>query len=50
MFAARDDKEWSLTDCISFVVMHQQGLTQAIATDRHFGQAGFQTLLTRSPK
>jgi predicted nucleic acid-binding protein len=50
MFASRDDKEWSLTDCISFVVMHEHGLTQALATDRHFGQAGFETLLIRSPE
>jgi predicted nucleic acid-binding protein len=35
------DKEYSLTDCISFVVMEQRGIYRAPAFDRHFGQAGF---------
>ncbi len=39
--AERPDKEWSLTDCISFVVMEQEGLREALAGDRHFEQAGF---------
>lgn len=41
LFAQRCDKEWSLTDCISFVVMAQHRITDAIGTDRHFEQAGF---------
>ena len=41
----RPDKEWSLTDCISFVVMEKQGLTEALAADHHFEQAGFIALL-----
>ncbi|MFB3891733.1 MAG: type II toxin-antitoxin system VapC family toxin [Phycisphaerae bacterium] len=45
LFAKRPDKEWSLTDCISFVVMRNQGLTDALATDKHFEQAGFRILL-----
>lgn len=45
LFASRPDKEWSLTDCISFVVMHERGLTDALTADRHFEQAGFKTLL-----
>lgn len=45
LFSARSDKEWGLTDCISFVVMEQRNLTQALTTDRHFEQAGFQNAL-----
>lgn len=46
LFRDRPDKAWSLTDCISFVVMEEQGLTEALTADRHFGQAGFKCLLT----
>jgi predicted nucleic acid-binding protein len=45
LYAARPDKEWSLTDCISFVVMTEQGLTEALTGDHHFEQAGFVALL-----
>lgn len=45
MFAQRSDKEWSLTDCISFVVMEELGLTEALTADHHFEQAGFSALL-----
>lgn len=45
LFCERPDKDWSLTDCISFVVMRQQGLTDALTADRHFQQAGFKALL-----
>jgi len=41
LFRDRPDKEWSLTDCISFVVMEQEGLREALTGDRHFAQAGF---------
>jgi predicted nucleic acid-binding protein len=44
-FIARRDKEWSLTDCISFVLMRDRGLTDALTSDRHFEQAGFKVLL-----
>ena len=40
-YNARIDKEWSLTDCISFVVLEQRGITDALAGDHHFEQAGF---------
>ena len=43
----RADKAWSLTDCISFVVMKERGVTQALAFDQHFEQAGFVALLRR---
>ena len=45
LYRERLDKEWSLTDCISFVVMQERGLTEALTTDKHFQQAGFNVLL-----
>jgi predicted nucleic acid-binding protein len=45
LYAARPDKEWSLTDCISFVVMTKQGILEALTGDHHFEQAGFIALL-----
>jgi predicted nucleic acid-binding protein len=45
LFRQRPDKEWSLTDCISFVVMRDAGLNEALTGDHHFDQAGFQALL-----
>lgn len=45
LYAKRMDKEWSLTDCISFVVMEDRGLTEAMTADHHFEQAGFTILL-----
>lgn len=45
LLAGRLDKDWSLTDCISFVVMQERGLTDALTGDRHFEQAGFTVLL-----
>jgi hypothetical protein len=44
-FRSRQDKDWSLTDCLSFLVMEQQGLTDALTGDRHFEQAGFRAML-----
>jgi len=45
LFEARPDKEWSLTDCISFVVMERERIAEALTGDHHFQQAGFATLL-----
>jgi predicted nucleic acid-binding protein len=45
LFRRYTDKEWSLVDCASFVVMRQRGITDALTTDRHFEQAGFRRLL-----
>ena len=45
LFAARPDKEWSLTDCISFAVMQERELTEALTADVHFEQAGFRAIL-----
>ncbi len=45
LFAARPDKKWSITDCISFVVMNELTIEDALTTDHHFEQAGFRLLL-----
>ena len=47
LYITRTDKDWSLTDCISFVVMGERNLTDALTADRHFEQAGFNALLIR---
>jgi uncharacterized protein len=48
LYARRPDKDWSLTDCISFVVMEEHGLKDAATLDRHFSQAGFNVLILSS--
>ena len=45
LFKQREDKEWGLVDCISFIVMQDRGITDALTTDAHFQQAGFRALL-----
>jgi predicted nucleic acid-binding protein len=45
LLKSRLDKDWSLVDCVSFVVMQRRGLTEALTTDHHFEQAGFLRLL-----
>ena len=45
LFVAHPDKNWSMTDCASFVVMKERGLTHALSADHHFEQAGFAALL-----
>jgi uncharacterized protein len=45
LYKDRIDKDWSLTDCISFLVMQNRRMTDALTTDRHFEQAGFRALL-----
>lgn len=45
LYAARGDKEWSLTDCLSFVVMRRRDIAEAVTGDHHFEQAGFVALL-----
>ena len=44
-YESHEDKEWSLTDCMSFQVMRREGIQQALTADHHFEQAGFQILL-----
>lgn len=48
LFQQRPDKQWSLTDCISFIVMQDHGITEALTADKHFEQAGFVALLAGS--
>ncbi len=45
LFDERADKEWSVTDCLSFVVMSDLGLNLALTADHHFKQAGFRAIL-----
>jgi predicted nucleic acid-binding protein len=45
LFRKHADKEWSFTDCVSFVVMHELRIRDAFTTDHHFKQAGFVPLL-----
>ena len=44
-YATRPDQTWSLTDCASFLVMEERNITEALAYDRDFEQAGFTALL-----
>ncbi|MBP8123733.1 MAG: type II toxin-antitoxin system VapC family toxin [Caldilineaceae bacterium] len=50
LYGERPDKEWGLTDCISFVVMQDRKIIEALTPDDHFQQAGFQALLLEGSK
>ncbi|TFI53450.1 PIN domain-containing protein [Mastigocladus laminosus UU774] len=45
LYKIHQDKGWGLVDCISFVVMKQAEVSQALTFDQHFVQAGFQALM-----
>lgn len=45
LYSQRADKAWGLTDCASFLIMQERGITEALAHDEHFQQAGFLPLL-----
>lgn len=45
LYRSRQDKEWGITDCISFIIMQQKGLIDAFTSDHHFEQAGFNVLI-----
>jgi hypothetical protein len=45
LYKHRADKDWGLTDCLSFVVMQDHGPVDALTPDEHFQQAGFRALL-----
>ena len=48
-FGTHRDKRWSLTDCISFLVMRSEAINAALASDHHFEQGGFRALLRSDP-
>ena len=45
LYRTYDDKTWGLIDCVSFVVMKEYGITDALTNDKHFRQAGFNALM-----
>ena len=45
LYKSHQDKAWGLVDCISFIVMREAGVNQALAFDQHYVQAGFQALM-----
>lgn len=45
LYCAYADKTWGLVDCVSFVVMREHNITDALTNDRHFQQAGFNALM-----
>jgi len=45
LYRERVDKDWSLVDCSSFVLMKERHITEALTADRHFEQAGFTKLI-----
>ena len=45
LFKSRTDKEWGLVDCLSFIVMEERGIVEALTSDQHFQQSGFKALL-----
>jgi len=47
LYSERQDKDWSLTDCISLAVMKERGLTEVLTGDHHFEQAGVKALLAK---
>ena len=47
LYHNRPDKDWGLTDCLSFIVMQDHTLVDALTTDEHFQQAGFRALLSQ---
>jgi uncharacterized protein len=45
IFRSHSDKDWGITDCVSFAFMHQHEIQKAFTNDRHFEQAGFERLI-----
>jgi predicted nucleic acid-binding protein len=44
-YKSHSDKQWGLIDCVSFVVMKELAVTDALSADKHFEQAGFKVLM-----
>ena len=49
LYRARPDKDWSLADCLSFVITERRHLTEALTTDGHFEQAGLKVVMLVEP-
>src|SRR5579863_720895 len=49
LYTDRSDKDWSVTDCLSFIVMDWRNIRDALTADRHFEQAGLRAVLSDSP-
>ena len=45
LYHQHSDKGWTLTDCVSFAIMRERNVTDALTGDKHFEQAGFIALL-----
>lgn len=45
IYRTHEDKTWGLVDCVSFAVMRERGITDALTNDKDFGQAGFNPLM-----
>ena len=50
LYIGSKDKEWGLTDCVSFVLMKKLRITKSLTADPHFRQAGFEALLLKPPR
>jgi predicted nucleic acid-binding protein len=50
LYAARPDKRYSLTDCISMQIMRREGIADVLTHDRHFEQEGFRALFSQQPR
>ena len=45
LYKSHRDKEWGLVDCVSFIVMRERQISDALTSDKHFVQAGFRALM-----
>lgn len=45
LYKSRVDKEWSIVDCMSFIMMEEMEISEAFTEDHHFEQAGFVKLI-----
>lgn len=49
LYKQRLDKAWSHTDCVSFLIMKEHVISDALAYDKHFLQAGYAALMRNCP-